>query len=66
MNRVHIKTFASEHGQSRAAALLGITQGALSKALRVGRDIYVTAHADGTFTAEEVRTFPAQIGRAHV
>ncbi|HCR1809967.1 TPA: hypothetical protein ONB35_006609, partial [Pseudomonas aeruginosa] len=28
--------------------------------LRVGRDIYVTAHADGTFTAEEVRTFPAQ------
>lgn len=27
MNRVHIKTFASEHGQSRAAALLGITQG---------------------------------------
>ncbi|CAB5577701.1 Cro [Pseudomonas putida] len=60
MSRVHIKQFAAQRGQSEAAALLGMTQGALSKAIRVGRDVYVTENADGTFSAEEVRPFPCQ------
>ena len=37
-----------------------MTQGALSKAIRRGRDIYVTQHVDGSCTAEEVRSFPSQ------
>ncbi|MBP5100621.1 Cro/CI family transcriptional regulator [Pseudomonas protegens] len=60
MSRVHIKQFAAQRGQSEAAALLGMTQGALSKAIRVGRDVYVTQNEDGSFSAEEVRPFPSQ------
>ena len=60
MSRTHITQFAAEHGQTEAAALLGMTQGALSKAIRVGRDIYVTKSKDGTYSAEEVRPFPCQ------
>ncbi|MGB3122648.1 MAG: Cro/CI family transcriptional regulator [Pseudomonas sp.] len=60
MNRVHIKEFANQLGQTEAAILLGMTQGGLSKAIRVGRDVYVTRQDDGTYTAEEVRPFPSQ------
>lgn len=60
MSRVHIKDFARERGQTKAAEMLGLTQGALNKALRVGRDIYVTETADGSVVAEEVRPFPSQ------
>lgn len=60
MTRIHIKQFAQEKGQAEAARLLDMTQGGLSKAIRVGRDIYVTQHPDGSYTAEEVRPFPSQ------
>ncbi|WP_121411246.1 Cro/CI family transcriptional regulator [Pseudomonas aeruginosa] len=60
MHRIPLKEFSAQKGQTKAAALLGLTQGALNKALRVGRDIYVTENADGTYSAEEVRAFPAQ------
>ncbi|MDH0640177.1 Cro/CI family transcriptional regulator [Pseudomonas sp. GD03860] len=60
MGRKHLKDFAAEHGQTKAAALLGMAQGSLNKALRLGRDVYVTEHADGTYTAEEIRPFPSQ------
>lgn len=62
MSSVHLKEFAGERGQPEAAQLLGITQGALSKALRVGRKIVVTIHDDGSFSAEETRSFPARTG----
>lgn len=35
-----------------------MTQGALSKALRVGRQVHVTTNPDGSYVAEEVRPFP--------
>ncbi|WP_418889546.1 Cro/CI family transcriptional regulator [Pseudomonas lundensis] len=60
VKRTHITHFAQELGQCEAAALLKMTQGALSKAIRRGRDVYVTKHADGSYTAEEVRSFPSQ------
>lgn len=60
MNRIHIKEFAAEHGQAAAALLLGMTQGALSKAIRVGRGVYVTRNEDGSYSAEEVRPFPSR------
>jgi hypothetical protein len=60
MNRIHITDFAHCLGQCDAAALLKMTQGALSKAIRVGRDIYVTPYPDGRCEAEEVRPFPSQ------
>lgn len=60
MSRITLKEFAVEKGQTKAASLLGMSQGALNKALRVGRDIFVTERADGSFVAEEVRPFPSQ------
>lgn len=60
MRRIPLHEFATEKGQVQAAALLGMSQGALSKALRVGRAVFVTEHPDGTFTAQELRAFPAQ------
>ncbi|ROM60895.1 Cro/CI family transcriptional regulator [Pseudomonas rhodesiae] len=60
MCRITLKQFAMEKGQTRAAALLRMSQGALNKALRVGRDIFVTELEDGSFVAEEVRPFPSQ------
>ncbi len=60
MSTLHLKEFAKKRGQPEAAILLGLTQGALSKAIRVGRLILVTEQADGSFTAEERRPFPAR------
>lgn len=59
MKSIPLSDFAQKHGQVRAAELLGITQGAVSKALRVGRQVYVQVNEDGTYTAEELRPFPS-------
>ena len=63
MSNLHLKDFAKERGQPEAALLLGVTQGALSKAIRVGRNILVTQETDGSFSAEERRAFPARSDR---
>lgn len=60
MRRIPLSEFAKEHGHTKAAQLLGCTQGAISKAIRLGRDVYVTALDDGTYSAEELRPFPSQ------
>ncbi|WP_349016308.1 Cro/CI family transcriptional regulator [Pseudomonas sp. PS01303] len=60
MSSIQLKDFARERGQPEAAMLLGVTQGALSKAIRVGRNISVIPKPDGTFTAEETRPFPSR------
>ncbi|MGX4726132.1 Cro/CI family transcriptional regulator [Pseudomonas corrugata] len=60
MSRIPLSQFAEKNGQTKAALLLGMTQGALNKALRVGRDVYVISHENGTYTAEELRPFPVQ------
>ena len=60
MSRITLNQFAISNGQTKAAQLLAMSQGALNKAIRVGRDIYVTETADGKFQAEEVRPFPSQ------
>ncbi|OEC43145.1 hypothetical protein A7D27_10015 [Pseudomonas sp. 1D4] len=60
MKRISIQEFVAEKGQTESAALIGVTQGAISKALRKRRDIYVICLDDGTYAAEEVRPFPSQ------
>lgn len=60
MRRIPLSEFAKEHGHTKAAQILGCTQGGLSKAIRVGRDVYVTIDKDGTVTAQEQRPFPSQ------
>ncbi|MBA1222571.1 Cro/Cl family transcriptional regulator [Pseudomonas fulva] len=63
MTMVPLKDFAKDHGQPHAASLLGMTQGALSKAIRIGRTVYVTQQDDGSFAAVEFRLFPARNDR---
>lgn len=63
MKRTPLTTFVDERTQEECAALLGCTQGAISKALRVGRSVFVTEHDDGTFSAEELRPFPSQAAK---
>lgn len=60
MRRISLIEFAKEHGHTKAAQMLGCTQGALSKAIRVGRDVVVTFNEDGSLSAQEQRPFPSQ------
>jgi len=60
MSRIPLSQFTEKNGQTKTAILLGLTQGSLSKALRVGRNVYVIQHENGEFTAEELRPFPVQ------
>lgn len=60
MRRITLTEFAKEHGHTTAAQMLGCTQGALSKAIRVGRDVFVTLEEDGSLSAQERRPFPSQ------
>ena len=60
MRRIPLSEFAKEHGHTKAAQMLGCTQGALSKAIRVGREVFVTCNDDGSLSALEQRPFPSQ------
>ena len=60
MRRIPLNEFAKEHGHTKAAQMLGCTQGALSKAIRVGRNVVVTLKDDGSLSAEEQRPFPSK------
>lgn len=64
MRRIPLSEFATEKGQVQAAALLGMSQGALSKALRVGREVFVIEQPDGTWKGEELRPFPSQLPKS--
>lgn len=60
MHKVSLADFVADKGQSQAAALLGMTQPGLSKALKAGREIYVAETSSGRCVASEVRPFPSQ------
>lgn len=64
MRRITLKELAEEKGQTQAAALIGIRQSSLSKALRLGREVFVTEQEDGSWKGEEVRPFPSQLPKS--
>lgn len=49
----------SKGRQHEAARDLGVQQAAISKAIRVGRNIFVTRQADGSYRATEEKPFPS-------
>jgi len=51
--------YVEVNGQAKAANALRVHQTAISKALRVRRNIFVTTTPDGEVEAEEVRPFPS-------
>ncbi|MCY1259033.1 Cro [compost metagenome] len=60
MQRIPLKDFVTKVGQLKAASALRMSQGGISKALKAGREVYVTVFDDGRFEAEEVKPFPGQ------
>ncbi|MBV7565582.1 Cro [compost metagenome] len=63
MQRIPLKDFVTKVGQLKAASALRMSQGGISKALKAGREVYVTVFDDGRFEAEEVKPFPGQLQR---
>ena len=55
-----LKDYASEVGQVRAGDRLGVTQIAISKAVRSGRNIIVQVADDGKVSAFENKPFHAK------
>ncbi len=55
-----LKDYASQVGQVRAGERLGVTQIAISKAVRSGRNIVVHVTDDGKVSAYESKPFPAK------
>lgn len=60
MQKITLKDYASQEGQAKAAAQLGVRQSAISKAIRAGRNVTVFIHDDGRIEAEELKSFPNQ------
>lgn len=58
MEKIPLREYVKQHGQLYTAQQLGVSQGAVSKALLNGRDIFVF-NINGKLKAEEVRSFPA-------
>ncbi|WP_052285666.1 Cro/CI family transcriptional regulator [Kluyvera genomosp. 1] len=59
MEKVTLAEFVKVNGQAKAANVIGVHQTAISKALRVSRNIYVITSPTGKVEAEEVRPFPS-------
>ncbi|QVL21562.1 hypothetical protein KH389_06195 [Pseudomonas qingdaonensis] len=57
-DRLPLKVFAAGR-QHEAARDLGVQQAAISKAIRVGRAVFVTRQADGSYSATEEKPFPS-------
>lgn len=62
MQPIPLKQFVSDKGQTEAARLLKMTQGALSKALRRNRLVFVTQQEGGVFKGREIKDFPCRSG----
>lgn len=60
MKKTPLNELVDAKGKSSIAKALGVTVPAISKALSAERDIYVTEHDDGSYSAEELKPFPSQ------
>lgn len=56
--KISLTEYVDEVGQVQAANAIGVHQTAISKAIRVGRQIFVNKLPDGKIKAEEIRPFP--------
>lgn len=59
MNQIPFSELVAKIGQAAVADAFGISPAAIHKALRMGRQIFVTVHENGTYTAHELRPFPS-------
>ncbi|WP_313462518.1 Cro/CI family transcriptional regulator [Pseudomonas nitroreducens] len=54
-----LSDFVDRHGQEGAAKALGLSQAAISKALKARRVILIISSQDGGFEAAELKRFPS-------
>lgn len=57
MEKIELKQFVSEKGQQKVAAMLGVSQFAISKAIRSGRKIFILKNGESVRAVEE-KPFP--------
>lgn len=58
MKKISLSNYVKNHGQYKTAQRLGLTQGAISKALKYKRNIYIHSNHIGKLQAIEIRPFP--------
>ncbi|WP_112070765.1 Cro/CI family transcriptional regulator [Klebsiella grimontii] len=56
--KISLADYVGEVGQAKADDAIGVHQTAISKAIRVGRKIFVNTLPDGKIKAEEIKPFP--------
>lgn len=61
---VSLIDFCKDHTQIEAARILKKTQGAVFQMLRDKRQIYITRHLDGTYSAYEIKRFATEEKKA--
>ena len=59
MNQISLSELAAQIGQAAVAEAFGVTPAAVHKAIRLNRQIVVSVHEDGSYTAQELRPFPS-------
>lgn len=59
MNQIQLPDLVAKIGQAAVAEVFGISPAAIHKAIRSGRLIIVSIQDDGTYSAHELRPFPA-------
>ncbi|MBT0725442.1 hypothetical protein HH682_13645 [Rosenbergiella sp. S61] len=57
--KIKLKDYVKQHGQTKAAQDLGVYQSAIFKAIALNRDITLTIHSNGVITAKETKPFPS-------
>ena len=57
--RINLKDYAKQFGQTKTAQDLGVYQSAIFKAISSNRNITVIVHEDGSVSAEELKNFPS-------
>jgi len=59
MHLLTLSQYVADQSQESASKRLGLSQAAISKAIKAGRCIYVFASAAGSPVAVELKAFPA-------
>ncbi|WP_278438357.1 Cro/CI family transcriptional regulator [Pseudomonas oryzihabitans] len=59
MHPVTLAQYVADQSQESASKRLGLSQAAISKAIKAGRTIYVFASETGSTLAVELKAFPA-------
>lgn len=58
--KIPLKQYSKDVGQQKVATELGVTQGAICRAIQTNRNIFIQKTPDGKVYAFEIKPFPSQ------